>query len=81
MNTKERLSVLETKVDELTTQSDKLDKKVDILIDLVNKGNFDQRICTLEKKDNLMIKWIVPIFYTAVGAVVTFLLIDFLNHI
>jgi len=79
--TVERLSVLETKVEELSSQSKCLENKVDILIDLVNKGNFDNRITKLEKKETAPIRWAIPVLYTVIGAVLTFLVINYLQHV
>lgn len=78
VSTAERLGVLETKVQELATQTHNMEKKVDVLIELVNKGNFDSRITRLEKNPY---KWIAPIIYTIFGAVMTFLILDYLEHI
>lgn len=76
--TVERLSVLETKVEELSTQSHNLEKKVDTLIEIVSTGNFDNRIAKLEKKDNT--KWIQGLIYMILGSVLTFLTVNFLQH-
>ena len=81
MNTKERLSVLETKVDQLSEQSRELESKVDTLIVLVDKGNFDKRISKLERNQSSLTKWLVPIFYTVGGAIMTFLFLEYLRHL
>ena len=70
--TVERLSVVETKVDDLSTKFSNIESKVDKVLDAINKGNFDKRISRLEN-----LKWLTSLLAAIAGAVITFLIIDF----